>query len=101
MDCPGFIGRISICQAEGRAKTLINRYCIRQYREQEKMEQIKKMHEIYSNSEVIIIAACGDSDYGLPDVSKRGRTYRHHIRVGSTELVWTFPISRTSLKTSR
>ncbi|EWZ33609.1 hypothetical protein FOZG_13321 [Fusarium oxysporum Fo47] len=48
----------------------VDRYCLPQQECPEKREQIQKMHKIYREADLTIIAAAGDGpDYGLPGIS--------------------------------
>ncbi|EMT68965.1 hypothetical protein FOC4_g10005062 [Fusarium odoratissimum] len=48
----------------------VDRYCLPQHECPEKREQVQKMHKIYREADLTIIAAAGDGpDYGLPGIS--------------------------------
>jgi hypothetical protein len=52
------------------------------------MSQIREMDRIYTQAELVIIAAAGnDPDYGLPGVSSRGRKPQATIQLDGTTFV--------------
>ncbi|KAH0422285.1 hypothetical protein CcaCcLH18_12905 [Colletotrichum camelliae] len=62
---------ISVTLKLGHRYLWVDRYCIRQDDESDKMEQIQIMDQIYECAVLTIIAAAGrDDNYGLPGVGK-------------------------------
>jgi hypothetical protein len=80
----------------------IDRYCIDQENEQEKMSQIWIMDRIYSNSEATIFAAAGsDPHYGLPGASLGSRPSSRLAKFRGKELVVVPPSPKYVLSVSR
>ncbi|KAI3580335.1 heterokaryon incompatibility protein-domain-containing protein [Fusarium oxysporum f. sp. albedinis] len=69
----------------------VDRYCLPQQECLEKREQIQKMHKIYREADLTIIAAAGDGpDYGLPGISTpRVSAPSVDLRLGAHRLVST------------
>ncbi|KAM0221261.1 hypothetical protein ACHAQD_005617 [Fusarium lateritium] len=69
----------------------IDRYCVPQQDCPEKLEQIQKMHEIYREADLTIIAAAGHGpDYGLPGISaSRVKAPSADVRIGFHRIVST------------
>ncbi|CAN9363358.1 unnamed protein product [Alternaria alternata] len=60
----------------------VDQYCINQLAGGHKQAQIQLMGRIYSEAELVIIAAAGDSsDYGLPGVGVRAREAQRRTRL--------------------
>ncbi|RYN63414.1 hypothetical protein AA0118_g4836 [Alternaria tenuissima] len=60
----------------------VDQYCINQLAEGHKQAQIQLMGRIYADSELVVIAAAGDSsDYGLPGVGARAREAQRRTRL--------------------
>ncbi|KAK2668424.1 Heterokaryon incompatibility [Fusarium oxysporum f. sp. vasinfectum] len=69
----------------------VDRYCVPQQECPEKREQIQKMHKIYREADLTIIAAAGDRPgYGLPGISTpRVSAPSVDLRLGAHRLVST------------
>jgi heterokaryon incompatibility protein (HET) len=68
---------ITATQLLGFRYLWVDRYCINQQNEQEKIQQCARMDVIYSGSEITIIAAAGqDPSFGLPGISRRSRKFQ-------------------------
>jgi Heterokaryon incompatibility protein (HET) len=81
---------IRVTEKLGYRYLWVDRYCIPQDEEKEKMRQIQQMDLIYQRAEVVIIAAFGDDPtHGLPGVGQTPRTYQPRVKRGSHVLAST------------
>ncbi|KAF1952739.1 HET-domain-containing protein [Byssothecium circinans] len=79
----------------------VDRYCIKQNDEKDRLTQIHNMDGIYKNAFACIIAAAGsDSTFGLPGVSTVPRIPQNRAMVGNRLLVSTMPSIKAVLKSS-
>ncbi|KAF4637734.1 hypothetical protein G7Y89_g333 [Cudoniella acicularis] len=70
----------------------VDKYCIDQEDEVEKMSQILSMDQIYAQCTAVIVAAAGrDSSFGLPGVSTRPRITQPTVTVKGVTLRSTLP----------
>ncbi|KAK5651427.1 hypothetical protein OQA88_12515 [Cercophora sp. LCS_1] len=70
----------------------VDKYCIDQRNPSEKADQIGKMDLIYSNAELVIIAAAGpDERYGLPGVGSTPRFTQQVVRFNGITALNTAP----------
>jgi hypothetical protein len=66
----------------------VDKYCINQADEQDKIQQIQNMDIIYKGSDVTIVAAAGhDAQFGLPGVGARPRVAQWQVRMGGIDIV--------------
>lgn len=80
----------------------VDRYCIRQDRKNEKHDQISKMHLIYNNARITIIAAAGSGpDHGIPGIRGTSRIPQLHADLEDGLLVATFPHPTSVIKRSK
>jgi hypothetical protein len=80
----------------------VDRYCINQFDEQDKDDQIHKMDLVYSNAQVTIIAAAGeDSNYGLAGVNGIPRKLQPTLNVKGRIITSTLPHPSYLLKDSK
>jgi hypothetical protein len=80
----------------------VDRYCIPQDSDDEKLAQIQNMDAIYANSEVTIIAAAGeDPSYGLPGIGYRSRFCQPYVNIGTSRLVSTLPPPKDIVRSSK
>jgi hypothetical protein len=93
---------ITVVECLGLNYLWIDRYCINQQNDEEKLVQLPKMNQIYEASEVTIVAAAGsDPSYGLPGVSTRKRKSRQISgKVGNYELRSTLNDPCEAMETS-
>ncbi|KAI1802186.1 HET-domain-containing protein [Daldinia bambusicola] len=67
----------------------VDKFCIAQDQLEVKHGQIKQMDLVYSNAELVIIAAAGqDENYGLPGVSSRPRVVTPTIETKGVRVSW-------------
>jgi len=79
----------------------VDRYCIKQNDNKDRLTQIHNMDGIYKNAFACIIAAAGsDSTFGLPGVSTVPRIPQNRAMVGNRLLVSTMPSIETVVKSS-
>jgi hypothetical protein len=70
----------------------IDRYCVPQDDSEEKYEQIHNMDQIYARSAPTIIAVAGNGpDDGLPGLRNSRPKRQNYLKIGTTELLQTFP----------
>lgn len=80
----------------------VDRYCIRQDRKDEKHDQISKMHLIYSNARITIIAAAGTGpEHGIPGIGGTSRLPQPHALLDQDLLVAAFPHPTSVIKKSK
>ncbi|CZR54967.1 uncharacterized protein PAC_04852 [Phialocephala subalpina] len=80
----------------------IDRYCINQENEEERMSHIKQMDKIYADAEITIIAAAGQGpDYGLPGVGKLSRKQQARLQIENLELISTLPNTKAVVTASK
>jgi hypothetical protein len=66
----------------------VDKYCINQSDEQDKIHQVQNMDIIYKGAEVTIVAAAGhDTHFGLPGVGSRPRKALQQVRMGGIDIV--------------
>jgi|TARA_R110002003_G_scaffold48_9_gene4004 hypothetical protein len=76
--------------------------CIDQKNPDQKHIQISNMDQIYSGAALVIIAAAGgDPQYGLPGVSKRARQPQRILDAKSCKLVELYPNLTEDIGSSR
>ncbi|CAJ0554748.1 Ff.00g132610.m01.CDS01 [Fusarium sp. VM40] len=82
---------IAVALGLGLAYIWIDRYCVPQQDCPEKLEQIQKMHEIYREADLTIVAAAGEGpDHGLPGISaSRAKAPSVDLRIGSHRILST------------
>lgn len=93
---------IAVTQLLGFQYLWVDRYCINQENEKERLQQCARMDVIYSGSEITIIAAAGqDPLFGLPGVSRRSRKFQQaRGRVGKYTLFSTLADPIPSIENS-
>lgn len=80
----------------------VDRYCIRQGREEERHDQISKMHLIYHNACITIIAAAGNGPkHGIPGIRGTPRIPQPHADLDQGFLVATFSHPTSVIKKSK
>jgi hypothetical protein len=80
----------------------IDRYCINQWDERDKHNQIRQMDLIYANAKVTIIAAAGEGpDYGLPGATDTPRRLQPNLKVGRYHIASTLSSAYRLVKTSK
>lgn len=80
-----------VAQIFGLKYIWIDQLCIDQ-EGSHKMQQIRHMHDIYSNAELTIIAAAGhNSAYGIPAVNENSRRELIEFKIGSLRFVGINP----------
>lgn len=80
----------------------VDRYCIRQDREDEKHDQISRMHLIYHNAHVTIIAAAGTGpEDGIPGIRGTPRISQPYAESTDDLLVAAFPHPTNVIKRSK
>ncbi|PMD44706.1 HET-domain-containing protein, partial [Hyaloscypha variabilis F] len=80
----------------------VDKYCIDQENEQDKLEQIAQMDTIYRASDFTIIAAAGNDEHtGLPGVGSTTRTLQPNISWGELTVTSTMPHPHHVIKGSR
>jgi hypothetical protein len=91
---------IAVALELGLAYIWIDRYCVPQQDCPEKLEQIQKMHEIYREADLTIVAAAGEGpDHGLPGISaSRAKAPSVDVRIGSHRIVSTGKSAEETLR---
>ncbi|KAH8800154.1 heterokaryon incompatibility protein-domain-containing protein [Xylogone sp. PMI_703] len=83
---------IQVTKALGYRFLWVDKYCIDQSSETEKQQQCSRMGDIYAGSQLTIFALGSDSNYGLPGVSSRPRSWqRQCTTIGKYEFIFTMP----------
>ncbi|KAH8885005.1 HET-domain-containing protein [Thozetella sp. PMI_491] len=83
---------IQVTRDLGYSCLWVDKYCINQEDEEEKLQQCSRMGDIYSGSDLTIFALGDDAEYGLPGVSSRRRLrLPPRTTVGGYEFVSTLP----------
>jgi hypothetical protein len=93
---------IAVALELGLAYIWIDRYCVPQQDCPEKLEQIQKMHEIYREADLTIVATAGEGpDHGLPGVSaSRAKAPSVDVRIGSHRIVSTGKSAQETLRST-
>lgn len=79
----------------------VDRYCIDQHNKEEKHALISKMHFIYRNARVTLVAAAGTgSEHGIPGVRGTPRPPQPHVIRGEDLLVTKLPHPLTAIQYS-
>lgn len=79
----------------------VDRICIDQADEQQKMKQIRQMDSIYARATLTIIAAAGGSpNHGLPGIGGTLRVEQENLVIGSTTLLSTLPAGAHTIRES-
>lgn len=79
----------------------VDRYCIDQQNKEEKHSQISKMHFIYRNARVTLVAAAGTgSEHGIPGVRGTPRPSQPHVILGEDMFVTKLPHPLTAIQYS-
>ncbi|RSL50182.1 hypothetical protein CEP54_012036 [Fusarium duplospermum] len=82
---------IVVTQKLGFRYLWVDKYCIRQDDEGDKLRQVPLMAEIYGLAQITIIAAAGSNpSYGLPGVSRPRKVHQPQARVGKYTLIWAW-----------
>ncbi|KAH6962994.1 heterokaryon incompatibility protein-domain-containing protein [Fusarium avenaceum] len=91
---------ITVALELGIAYIWIDRYCVPQQDCPDKLEQIQKMHEIYREADLTIVAAAGQGpDHGLPGISTpRSKAPSVDVRIGSHRIVSTGKSAEEALR---
>ncbi|KAF2118317.1 heterokaryon incompatibility protein-domain-containing protein [Lophiotrema nucula] len=71
----------------GIPRIWVDQYCIAQDDLEEKLNTIAAMNQIYGSAELTVIAASGDSSYGLPGVRDTLRKEQRFVRTTSCTFV--------------
>jgi len=93
---------LKVSKSLGLRYIWIDRYCINQDNDVEKLNQIQQMDLVYENAFVTIVAAAGTDPYfGLPGVGATRRTPQPSAWVGGQCLVSTLTDPRKAIKASK
>ncbi|KAF2197598.1 HET-domain-containing protein [Delitschia confertaspora ATCC 74209] len=82
------VDALQVTQSLGFKYLWADQYCINQNDPVIKMRQISQMNLIYSQAELTIVAACGESAaYGLPGVSRPRERFQHPVKAGNWKII--------------
>ncbi|KAJ9604266.1 hypothetical protein H2200_011100 [Cladophialophora chaetospira] len=79
----------------------VDRFCIPQDDEEEKIIQIRNMDLVFGAADFTIVAAAGDENFGIPGVGATPRRDQPSAQIGDIELLASLPQSKTAILSSK
>lgn len=93
---------IKVVKELGMRYLWIDRYCIEQEDLDTRHQQIKNMHAIFADAELVLIAGAGNNpEYGLPGIRSRARKPQPSTALGKHLLVSALGDPRLLTKNSK
>ncbi|KAL7954423.1 heterokaryon incompatibility protein domain-containing protein, partial [Trichoderma compactum] len=99
---PVILDAIVATQSLGFRYLWVDKFCIDQFNNEVKQQQILHMDSVYENAEITIIAAAGiDENYGLPGIRSKSRSAQPIARMEGLTIVSTMRDIHDSINSSK